>query len=170
MGVQNAIVCSHDGRDFPGIIGGFDRVLLDAPCSGTGVISKDPSVKVSKTGEDLQRLAHLQKELLLAAIDSCDAGSKKGGMIVYSTCSITIEENEEIVQYALKKRPNVRLIDTDLEFGREGFTAFCGKTFHPSLRLTRRIYPHVHNMDGFFVAKFKKLTNKLPKNPNSKDL
>lgn len=48
MGVKNSVVCNYDGRAFPGIMGGFDRVLLDAPCSGTGVISKDPSVKINK--------------------------------------------------------------------------------------------------------------------------
>lgn len=162
MGVQNSVVCTHDGRDFPSVIGGFDRVLLDAPCSGTGVISKDPSVKMSKTDEDFQRLTHLQKELILAAIDSCDANSKDGGIIVYSTCSVTVEENEEVVHYALMKRPNVRLVDTGFEFGREGFPAFRGKHFHPSMKLSRRFYPHVHNMDGFFVAKFKKVSNKYP--------
>ncbi len=50
MGVKNAVVCNYDGRKFPGVIGGFDRILLDAPCSGTGVISKDQSVKVNKVG------------------------------------------------------------------------------------------------------------------------
>jgi ribosomal RNA methyltransferase Nop2 len=48
LGCKNVVVCSYDGREFPKVMGGFDRVLLDAPCSGTGVISKDPSVKVNK--------------------------------------------------------------------------------------------------------------------------
>ncbi|KAK4240827.1 NOL1/NOP2/sun family-domain-containing protein [Achaetomium macrosporum] len=157
LGARNTIVCNYDAREFPRVIGGFDRVLLDAPCSGTGVIAKDPSVKTNRDEKDFQQLPHTQKQLLLAAIDSVNHASKTGGYIVYSTCSVAVEENEQVVNYALSRRPNVKLVETGLPFGKEGFTSFMGKTFHPSLKLTRRYYPHLYNVDGFFVAKFKKI-------------
>ncbi|KAL6854213.1 NOL1/NOP2/sun family putative RNA met [Trichoderma novae-zelandiae] len=157
LGVRNVIVCSYDGREFPRVMGGFDRVLLDAPCSGTGVISKDPSVKTNKDEKDFISLPHMQKQLLLSAIDSVNHASETGGFLVYSTCSVTTEENESVVNYALSRRPNVKLVDTGIPFGKEGFTSYMGKRFHPSLKLTRRFYPHAHNIDGFYVAKFQKI-------------
>ncbi|QYT05732.1 tRNA (Cytosine-5)-methyltransferase NCL1 [Trichoderma simmonsii] len=157
LGVRNVIVCSYDGREFPRVMGGFDRVLLDAPCSGTGVISKDPSVKTNKDEKDFISLPHMQKQLLLSAIDSVNHASETGGFLVYSTCSVTVEENESVVAYALSRRPNVKLVDAGIPFGKEGFTSYMGKKFHPSLKLTRRFYPHAHNIDGFYVAKFQKI-------------
>ncbi|KAL5389036.1 hypothetical protein DPSP01_002739 [Paraphaeosphaeria sporulosa] len=157
LGVRNTVVCNYSALEFPKVMGGFDRVLLDAPCSGTGVIAKDASVKTNKTEADFLKLPHLQKQLILAAIDSVDHHSKTGGYIVYSTCSVTVEENEQVVQYALNKRPNVKLVETGLVFGKEGFTKIGGKIFHPSMKMTRRYYPHAYNVDGFFVAKFKKV-------------
>ncbi|KAH8117345.1 NOL1/NOP2/sun family RNA met [Phellopilus nigrolimitatus] len=156
LGCKNVVVCNYDGREFPKVLGGFDRVLLDAPCSGTGVISKDASVKVNKSARDFALLSHLQKQLILCAIDSVTPASPTAsGIVVYSTCSVTVDENEAVIDYALRKRPHVSLLDTGLAFGREGFTRFRGKIFDPSVKLTRRFYPHVHNMDGFFVAKLK---------------
>ncbi|AOW01512.1 NOL1/NOP2/sun family-domain-containing protein [Yarrowia lipolytica] len=157
LGCKNTVVCNYDAREFPKVIGGFDRILLDAPCSGTGVISKDQAVKTNRSEKDFIQLPHLQKQLLLSAIDSVDANSATGGVIVYSTCSVMVEENEAVVDYALRKRPNVRLVETGLEIGKEGFTSFRGKTFSPKLKLTRRYYPHTYNVDGFYVAKFQKI-------------
>lgn len=79
----------------------------------------------------------------------------------YSTCSVTVEENEEVVEYALKRR-KVKLVETDLPFGKEGLTSFKQKRFHPSLKLTRRFFPHMHNTDGFYVAKFQKISDEIP--------
>ncbi|MCJ1325347.1 rRNA (cytosine-C5-)-methyltransferase nop2 [Thelotrema lepadinum] len=155
LGVRNSIVCSSDARTLPRLMpGGFDRVLLDAPCSNTGVICRDPSIKSNKGLRDFILLAHTQKQLLLSAIDSAKSND---GVIVYSTCSVAVEECEAVVQYALNKRSNVRIEDLGLDdFGIPAFTRFKDKCFTQQMRLARRYYPHTYNMDGFFACRLKK--------------
>ncbi len=118
LGVRNVITSCYDGRKLGKLWKNrFTKILLDAPCSGLGVISRDPSVKVQRTIKDVMRCGVLQKELLLNAIDALSYKGKDGGIMVYSTCSVSVAENEDVVNYILKKR-DVKLLDTGLDFGK----------------------------------------------------
>jgi 25S rRNA (cytosine2870-C5)-methyltransferase len=97
---------------------------------------------------DVKKAAHMQRELLRAAVDCC----KIGGTIVYSTCSIAAEENEGVVDYILKRRW-IKIVETGLPVDKEGITSYEGKNYDPRVKFSRRVYPHMHNMDGFFIAK-----------------
>lgn len=170
LGVTNSIVCSYDGKKLPEVVGKhFDRVLLDAPCTGLGVISRDPSAKTTKTNRDIMKMSQLQKQLLLAAIDAVDAHSKTGGIIVYSTCSVAVEENECVVNYAMRKR-HIRIEpfvgEDGSDIGRPGLTSYAYGNFHPDVKNSRRFFPHVHNMDGFYVCRIRKISNKIKKEDN----
>lgn len=86
LGITNTVITCRDGRKYPEIFPNtFDKVLLDAPCTGLGIIAKDHSIKANRVLLDLYKNSHVQKQLLLAAIDC----TKVGGVIVYSTCSVS---------------------------------------------------------------------------------
>eukprot|EP00796_Vickermania_ingenoplastis_P003596 gene3596-2537_t len=162
LGVTNCIVTNYDGTGYEKVMRNFDRVLLDAPCTGTGIISRDKSIKSSKRYEDIQRATQLQRSLILSAIDAC----KVGGYVVYSTCSFLVEEDEAIVAYALTKR-DVEIVEMGLPFGRPGFTKYRHYRYHDDIMHSRRYFPHVHNMDGFYVCKLKKLSNNTTSEVNN---
>ncbi|NVN90010.1 MAG: 16S rRNA (cytosine(967)-C(5))-methyltransferase RsmB [Desulfuromonadales bacterium] len=122
----------------------FDRVLLDAPCSGLGVIRRNPEAKWRLTSADITRLAATQHSLLKNAVRML----KPGGVLLYSTCSTTVEENESVVLDFLSRRPDCvleNLVDIFPEYG-ELFTA----------QGMFRAWPHRHGMDGFFAARLRK--------------
>ncbi len=158
LGLVNVIISNYDGRKLPSVIQNVDRVLLDSPCSGLGLISRDPSMKTQKNFKEIKMLAKLQKELLLAGIDCLNPHSKTGGYLVYSTCSISVEENEAVIDYVLRHR-YVKIVDSGLPVGVPGVTAYKKYRFPQTMKMARRIYPHVHNMDGFFVCKLRKFAN-----------
>ena len=119
----------------------FDRVLVDAPCSGTGTLRGNPEIKSRLLPDDITRLADLQLDILRQA-----AGTVAfGGRLVYSTCSIEREENEEVIRRFLERSPTFHVIKpkarADL-ITDEGFV---------------RTYPHRHGTDGFFAAVLEKL-------------
>lgn len=149
LGVKNCIVTCMNGIDYARHINGFDRILLDAPCSGLGVISRDPSVKVNRTEEDIQRSKALQQQLLMTAVDML----KPGGTVVYSTCSVAIQENEEVVDFVISRRKGLKVVPVELSFGTPGFTRFRSKRMHDTIKHSRRFYPHLHNTDGFYFCK-----------------
>ena len=141
IGIENNAVYIKDAR-YASDLGKFDKVLLDAPCSGNYCI--EPNYYNKRSIEDIKNKAQTQKELLQEAIRS----TKKGGVIVYSTCSLEIEENEEVILSALETK-KVELQDTNLKTGTPGFAIQGIK----ELKKTKRMWPHIHKTQGFFIAK-----------------
>eukprot|EP00914_Ancora_sagittata_P022144 GHVO01044018.1.p1 GENE.GHVO01044018.1~~GHVO01044018.1.p1 ORF type:complete len:512 (+),score=100.75 GHVO01044018.1:48-1538(+) len=162
LGVSNAIVINLDGKELPKYLPKVDRVLLDAPCTGSGVSTRDASVKYKRGPDSFKEMSKTQKVLLQAAVDLVNSKSTKGGIIVYSTCSISVEENEAVIDHILRTR-NVVLVPTGIPFGSPGVASFKDSRFHPSIpKHTKRVFPHANNLDGFFVAKLKKTSDDIP--------
>ncbi len=154
MGCLNTIVINKDGRNLK-FKEKFDRVLVDAPCSSEGTIRKDFSVLSRWNIKFLNDIASLQKQLLKTGILAC----KEGGIIVYSTCTLSPEENEGVVDWALKNF-NVELEEIKLNGikARPGLVKVLDFEFDPEVKKCIRIWPHIEDMEGFFVAKFRKLS------------
>lgn len=129
---------------------GFDRVLADVPCSGTGTLAHNPEIKWRLQAQDLADLQQRQLAILRAAMQQVAAG----GTMVYSTCSLEPEENEQVVEQALSGKPAFNLLDCRVELERlraEGELVWSDLDSLVSGRFVRTI-PGVHPCDGFFVA------------------
>lgn len=121
----------------------FDRILLDAPCSGTGTLARNPEIKWRLQAQDIVRLAEVQRKMLRNAL----AVLAPGGRLVYATCSLESEENEQVVESILQESPQLQLL---------GWTELAAEFPAFSELFDRRGYfrtrPDVHSMDGFFAA------------------
>ena len=151
-GVTNAMVLRGDAKRIGELNVEPNRILLDAPCSGEGLIALDPKRKTSKTAADIQYCSTLQGELLDAAVKKLSPG----GVIVYSTCSIAPEENEFIVDNILQRYSNLEVDMIPVEFGAPAFTQPFGVQMDESLSKARRFLPHIHNTEGFFICRMVK--------------
>lgn len=121
-----------------------DVVMVDAPCSGLGLLRKKPDIKYDKTMEDVESLAKLQRDILSVA----QSYVKKGGVLLYSTCTISKKENIE----------NVRWFCENFDFKLDDLTPFIGEYFDNG-QLKKgyiQIMPHMYSTDGFFIARLRK--------------
>lgn len=130
----------------------FDKILVDAPCSALGVLQKKGEVSNWWSLERVENITTVQRAILTAAIKMV----KIGGEIVYSTCTLTPEENELIINSVLNKYP-LEVLDIDIPLpGNEGFTSYKGETLNLKLSKARRILPWESGSEGFFIIKLRK--------------
>ncbi|RUM87233.1 MAG: RsmB/NOP family class I SAM-dependent RNA methyltransferase [Thermodesulfatator sp.] len=151
LGVACAVTTVYRGEMYPLEVS-FDKVLVDAPCSGEGRYRKGYEGELLYQKEGHTNLSGIQKGLLVRAFDLL----KPGGILVYSTCTINPEENEAVVDYLLRKR-QAELLDWEapLPF-HPGVTEWEGRPFHPDLTKAKRFYAHEIQGVGFFVAKLRR--------------
>jgi tRNA (cytosine40_48-C5)-methyltransferase len=149
LGLTNVICVKKDARFAADLKVQFDRIILDAPCSGNYCSEENWFGK--RTIEDIKQNSRVQRELLRAAYQ-CLA---KGGMLVYSTCSLEPEEDEVVIDWALKKYDDLEVVPLSIPLGDPGTTNWNGE-LDPRVAGTRRFWPHKTGMEGFYIALLKK--------------
>jgi len=158
-GVTNTIITRKEGRalckrlkqkDFK-----FDKILLDAPCSGEGTLRSTPITYQMWNFKTIRRLSRLQKQLFEAAFEIL----KIGGEIIYSTCTHAPEENEEIIDYVIKRfGDKIKMEEISLPIKcRPGISKWKDKEYDKKVKQACRIYPQDNNTEGFFITKFRRV-------------
>jgi NOL1/NOP2/sun family putative RNA methylase len=134
----------------------FDKILVDAPCSGEGTLRKSPKTLLMWNEKFIKNLAGIQKKLTAEAIKIL----KIGGDLVYSTCTHSPEENEEIIDFLISQFDiEIQEINLPLKL-RPGLCQWQGKSLDKEVCKSRRLYPHDNDTEGFFLCKIKKLSEK----------
>lgn len=134
----------HDSK-VKRLAGKIDRVLVDAPCSGLGTLRRNPDLKWRQSPEGVAEMRCKQAAILRAAATLV----KPGGRLVYATCSLLAEENEEIVQAFQTAHPEFNPVDCGNLLRQQGIETGSGEQM--------RLWPHVHGTDGFFAAAFERV-------------
>ncbi|MEK6932797.1 MAG: RsmB/NOP family class I SAM-dependent RNA methyltransferase [Nanoarchaeota archaeon] len=151
LGILNTVITLKSNYGFKDIK--FDKILLDAPCSGSGAIRKSLKTLDMWNPNMLINLSGTQKKLILNAFDSL----KEDGTLVYSTCSIDPEEDEAVMDFLLKNR-NAKLEKIDLDIKKSPVILDYDKRhFNDEIKKCLRIWPQDNDTEGFFVAKIKKI-------------
>jgi len=141
VGIAEAIIA--DARFHLPFDAKADLLVLDPPCTGTGTFAKNPAAKWRLAPSSVEKMAEIQWQML----NNCSEYVKPGGTLVYSTCSVTVEENEMLVERFTKWHPEFLLEEIKPKIGLPGLRG---------LDKCQRLYPHVHRCNGFFIAKMLK--------------
>ncbi|MBN1800469.1 MAG: RsmB/NOP family class I SAM-dependent RNA methyltransferase [Candidatus Lokiarchaeota archaeon] len=153
MGVKNASIYNMDAVNLEKANFFVDKILLDAPCTGEGLIRQDPSRKTSKKFQDIIKLSEVQKRLLNAGLSAL----KPGGKLIYSTCSIAFEENEIVIDEVLRNKKNFKIKQLGVQYGSKGLVQVGGKKLLEDIRYSQRLYPHIQDSIGFYVCLIERL-------------
>ncbi|MCE4611530.1 MAG: RsmB/NOP family class I SAM-dependent RNA methyltransferase [Desulfurococcales archaeon] len=157
MGFKSYIALRTDSRKLPRLVGTgvADKVLLDAPSSGEGIIRKDPNRKVSRDPQDLMEVHYLQLSLLLTALEI----ASPEGIIVYAACSTSPEEGELVVDRLLRLKGDTVEVETTFweGIGSKGVTEYMGINFDSSVSRCLRLWPHRDGTEGFFICRLRKV-------------
>ncbi|MBT7903059.1 RsmB/NOP family class I SAM-dependent RNA methyltransferase [Candidatus Woesearchaeota archaeon] len=150
-GLTNYSITNMKGQKIPNLE--FDKVLIDAPCSASGTIRKSASPVITWNPKTIQKISKIQKELMEHGFNIL----KPGGVLVYSTCTLEPEENEEVVDFLLKKFDNARVEEIELDINRSpAIVEFEGAVYSDEVKKCLRIWPQDNDTEGFFIAKIRK--------------
>ncbi len=154
--VSNSIITKSDAvqlcKKFEGLGYKFDKILLDAPCSGEGNIRKDPKTLKVWNIETIKRLGRMQKKMIASAIPLL----KKDGILVYSTCTHSPEECESVVSFSVKNF-GLKIEKAELPVKhRDGIKEWQDEKFVEGIENCARVYPQDNDSEGFFLAKLRK--------------
>jgi NOL1/NOP2/sun family putative RNA methylase len=158
-GVTNTIITRKEGRalarSFEMQEIKFDKILVDAPCSGEGTIRSSPQTYLMWNPKTIKSLSHLQKQLFKKSFEQL----KVGGEMVYSTCTHAPEENEEVVDAMLTELGDqIKIVGFTLPIKtRPGLSKWEGKIYNEKVKHCQRVYPQDNNTEGFFVSKFRRI-------------